>query len=147
MLLAPALAAAQSKPVASPGAFVPQNALSYGTPGSPATAVTPATPLPVGGTVSVEPRREAFQLASGNTASSPATLFGGAYVLTQGCTTYGTVTLRYRGPDGVTMIGMVSKTAADSGGGTVVSFGGGAIVDVSLSGTAGCNVALSRVPQ
>ncbi|WP_343528769.1 hypothetical protein [Sphingomonas sp.] len=91
--------------------------------------------------------REAFQLASGNTASSPATLFGGAYVLTQGCTTYGTVTLRYRGPDGVTMIGMVSKTAADSGGGTVVSFGGGAIVDVSLSGTAGCNVALSRVPQ
>ncbi|WP_343527279.1 hypothetical protein [Sphingomonas sp.] len=141
------MASAQSKPIGAPGAFVPQNALSYGTPGNPATAVTPATPLPVGGTVSVEPRREAFQLASSNTPASPATLFGGAYVLTQGCMTYGTVTLRYRGPDGVTMIGMVSKTAADSGGGTVVSFGGGAIVDVSLSGTAGCNVALSRVPQ
>ncbi len=136
----PGIAAAQTKPVAAPGGFVPQSSLAFGAPGSPATSVTPATPLPVAG------RAEAFRLATANVPSSAATLFGGNYVFTQGCSTYGTVTLRYLGPDGVTMVTTLTRNAADSGGGTMVTVGASAIVDVTLAGTTGCNVTLARIP-
>ncbi len=105
--------------------------------------ITPSAPLPVLTTN----RTETIQLATANTAAAPVTLIGGSYVFTQGCATYGTVTLRYRGPDGATMTAMLSKTAADSGGGTIASFGTGAIVDVTLSGTTGCNATLARIPS
>ncbi len=105
--------------------------------------ITASAPLPV---LTIN-RTETFQLATANTASAPVTLFGGSYVFTQNCTAYGTVTLRYRGPDGATMTAMLSKTAADSSGGTIASFGTGAIVDVSLSGTTGCSATLARIPS
>lgn len=107
------------------------------------TLSTASAPLPV---LTIN-RTEAFQLATANTATAPVTLIGGAYVFTQTCSGYGSVTLRYRGPDGATMTSMLSKTAADTAGGTIASFGNGAIVDVALSGTTGCNVTLARIPS
>lgn len=104
-------------------------------------AIDATNPLPVA------TRVEAFQLATANTAAPPVALVGGSYIWAQGCTGYGSVALRYRGPDGATMVTMVTKTAADSAGGTLVQLGGGAIVDVALSGTTGCSVSLTRVPQ
>lgn len=140
LLIAPAMAHAQSKPVAAPGSFVPQGAIAYGASGAVATPVTPTSPLPV------MTRGESFQLITANASAPAAGLVGGAYVFTQLCTGYGTVTLRYRGPDGATMIALLSKTAADSGGGTILSFGSNAIVDVTVSGTTGCNATLAKMP-
>ncbi|WP_343526758.1 hypothetical protein [Sphingomonas sp.] len=125
----------------APAGFAPMQAPCSVQSDGRCVAVSAATPLPMA------TRVESFQLVSGNVPASPATLTGGTYILTQACTTYGSVTLRYRGPDGATMTAMLSKTASDSAGGSAVSFGGGAVVDIALSGTAGCNVGLSRVPQ
>lgn len=140
LLLAPALACAQSKPIAAPGSFVPQGAVAYGASGAAATPVTPTTPLPV------MTRGESFQLVTANTPAAAVALVGGAYVFSQLCTGYGSIALRYRGPDGATMTTLVSKTAADSAGGTVFSFGTNAIVDAVVSGTTGCNATLARMP-
>lgn len=140
MAAMPMVASAQSKPVAAPGSFVPQGAIAYGASGAVATPVTPTSPLPV------MTRGESFQLITANASAPAAGLVGGAYVFTQLCTSYGTVTLRYRGPDGATMIALVSKTAADSGGGTILSFGSNAIVDATVSGTTGCNATLAKMP-
>ncbi|WP_058733244.1 hypothetical protein [Sphingomonas sanguinis] len=140
-----ARATAQSYPLsASPDGWArPTSPCVY----DPATKLcaptTASAPLPV---LTIN-RAETFQLATANTASAPVTLVGGSYILAQSCTGYGSVSLRYRGPDGAAMVAMVTKTAADSAGGTLVQLGGGAIVDVSLSGTTGCNVSLTRVPQ
>lgn len=135
----PGLAAAQTKPVAAPGAFVPQSALAYGGNGKAATPVTRETPLPVG---TIEP----VTLASANAATAPVALYGGSYVLNQFCTGYGSVTLRYRAADGATMLPLLSRAAADAGGGTPLQFASGQTVDVALSGTTGCFVTLNRIP-
>lgn len=141
----PALSAAQTFPLsASPEGWArPTSPCVY----DPATKLcaptTASAPLPV---LTIN-RAETFQLATANTPSAPVTLVGGSYILAQSCAAYGSVSLRYRGPDGGAMVAMVTKTAADSAGGTLVQLGGGAIVDVSLSGTTGCNVSLTRVPQ
>ncbi len=141
----PATATAQSYPLsASPDGWArPTSPCVY----DPATKLcaptTASAPLPV---LTIN-RTETFQLATANTASAPVTLIGGNYAFTQSCTAYGSIALRYRGPDGATMTTMLSKTAADSGGGTIAAFGTGAIVDVSLSGTTGCNATLARIPS
>ncbi len=133
--------AAQTLPqIEAPTNIIPPSGLAFKAADGKSRIASPTDPLPVA------TRGEAFQLVTANATGPAVTLVGGTYVLTQLCTGYGTVTLRYRGPDGATMVGMLSKTAADSGGGTAVSFGTGAIVDVTLSGTTGCNVALARIP-
>ena len=96
-------------------------------------------PLPVAG------RQEVVALVTANTTAPAATLYGGAYILTQACTAYGSVALRYRAPDGTMMV-LATKIVGDTGGGTVFQFGTSQVVDVLLTGTTGCNVTLSRIP-
>ncbi len=135
-------AAAQNYPqIVAPSNVVPPQGVAFKAADGSTNVASPTTPLPVA------TRVEAFQLATANTAAPPVALVGGSYIWAQGCTGYGSVALRYRGPDGATMVTMVTKTAADSAGGTLVQLGGGAIVDVALSGTTGCSVSLTRVPQ
>lgn len=134
-------AAAQvAKDVRAPGGFAPMQAPCVRLGNGACEPVTATAPMPV------TTRAETFSLAINNLVAPPAALWGGNYVLAQSCTGYGSVTLRYRGSDGVTMVAMVTKMAADTGGGTLVAFGTNAIVDVALSGAAGCNVTLSRIP-
>ncbi|MDQ1229313.1 hypothetical protein [Sphingomonas sp. SORGH_AS_0879] len=141
MLLPPTAVLAQStKPIAAPGASTPQTAIAFGGIGEKAMPVTPATPLPVGGV------REAFQLVSANTPSIPVKLYGGDYILSQLCGTYGTFKLEVLGADGLTWLPLVTKTASDSGSGTGVALGSFAMVRGSVNGTSGCYASLSRVP-
>ncbi len=141
LLAAPALTAAQStKPVAAPGAYTPQSAMSFGAIGEKATPVTLSTPLPVGGV------RETFQMVSANTPVASATVYGGDYILAQTCAGYGTLTLQVRGPDATTWLPLVTKTASDTGSGTGIALGSYAVVRVTVSGTTGCAASLSRVP-
>lgn len=136
--LAGGSAAAQS--VRLPGGFVPGAGVGYGAAGDSWTAVTAATPLPVAA------KAEAFQLVTANVASAPVTVYGGSYVVAQACAGYGTVTVRYRGPDGGAMLPLLTRTAADAAGGTLVSLGTATTIDATVTGTTGCNVSLSRVP-
>lgn len=134
-------ASAQTLPrIAAPGTIVPPSGAAFSAPDGSTNIVSNATPLPVGS------KAETVRLAIANVAGQAATLYGGSYVLSQACASYGTVTLRYLAPDGVTMTALVAKTAADANGGSPVSLGSSAIVDVVLSGTTGCNVSLSRIP-
>ncbi len=103
---------------------------------------TAANPL----AVATNGKQETFALVTANAPATAATTYGGSYVVSQSCATYGTVTVRYRGPDGATMLTMLTKTSADSTGGTLVSLASSAIVDATVSGTTGCNVTLARVP-
>jgi hypothetical protein len=93
------------------------------------------------------PKQEVFALVAANVPSAPATVTGGSYILTQDCSAYGSLTLRYQGPDGATMTALLTKTSTDIGGGTLVSLGSAQVVDVTLSGTTGCNAKLARNPQ
>jgi hypothetical protein len=131
---------AQSYPsIGAPGSLVPLSGQAFTDGAGKTRGVTPSTPLPVAG------KQESFALATANAAAPPSTLYGGTYMMTQGCTAYGQVALRYLAADGSTMTTMLTKTAAETGG-TAVQFGTGAIVDVALSGTTGCNVTLARIP-
>lgn len=127
--------------IQTPGNAVNGSAVGFGPKGGTWTGVTPDTPLPTGS------KQEVFQLASANVAASAVTVYGGDYVLTQSCTGYGSVALRYRGPDGATMLTLITKAATDSSGGTSVRFKSKDVVDVALTGTTACNVHLGRVPQ
>lgn len=98
-----------------------------------------ANPLPVAGKV------ESAVLATANVPAGPVTLYGGLYVLNQTCSSYGTLSLRYRAADGVTMVTLMTKSAADISG-TALQFGSGQVVDVALAGTADCAATLNRVP-
>ena len=91
-------------------------------------------------------RAERLVLVGNNVAVAPVTALGGLYVLNQSCNGYGTVTLRYLGADGITMLPLLTRTASDTGGGTNIYLGAGAVVDINLSGTSGCNANLARVP-
>lgn len=102
-------------------------------------------PLDATGVPTGAGRQEVVQLVANNTAAPAAPMFGGKYIMTQACTAYGSVTLRYRGPDGTTMVALATKTAAEAGG-TTVELGSKQVVDVALTGTTGCNVTLARVP-
>lgn len=103
-------------------------------------AVSTAAPLPTAA------KQETVQLVAGNVAAAPVAVYGGSYVLVQSCTGYGTLSVRFLGPDGLTMMPLTSKTAADSGGGSLLSLGANAVVDATVSGTTGCNALLSRIP-
>mgnify|MGYP001167736498 FL=1 len=94
-------------------------------------------------------KQEAFQLVTANAPAAPATVYGGIYALSQSCASYngGALVLRYRGPDGATMLALHSLNTSDTGGGTLVSLGSGAVVDIALpSGSSACNAILARVP-
>jgi hypothetical protein len=90
--------------------------------------------------------RESFALVVANVPSAQATVYGGDYILSQTCTSYGTLALQVLGPDGATWQTVVSKTASDAGAGTGLSIGSFAKVRVTVTGTAGCNALLARVP-
>ncbi|QPT08571.1 hypothetical protein [Sphingomonas paucimobilis] len=111
------------------------------------TTITPPgfVPLDATGAPTGAGRQEVAQLATSNTASPAVTMFGGTYIMTQACTAYGSVVLRYRGPDGSTMVPLLTKTAGEAGG-TTVQLGSKQVVDVALTSTTGCNVTLARVP-
>lgn len=143
-LLAPGLAAAQSTfetGIPYDNKVVGMVPLQCDATGKNCRALSGANPQVTAG------KQETFALVAANTPSSAATVYGGYYTLTQACTVYGSLTLRYRGPDGSTMLTMFTKTAADSGGGTLLSLAGGQVVDVTLTGTTGCNAQLGRNPQ
>lgn len=91
-------------------------------------------------------RQERVVLAAANKASAPVTLYGGNYVLAHACSTYGQIALRYRDPAG-NMVQLLTKGGPDAGGGTSLQFAAGTVVEVVLTGTAGANVTLSRVPN
>jgi hypothetical protein len=90
--------------------------------------------------------QQSFALVTANVAAPAITAYGGNYILSQTCGTYGTVTLQVRGPDGATYQTVVSKTAADTTGGSIISLASFANVRATLTGTAGCYVQLARVP-
>lgn len=123
-----------------PGSYAPGQALGFGPIGAPWVPVTANTPLPTAG------KQEAYMLISANVPMPPAILYGGQYVVTQQCATYGSVAVRYRGPDGATMQALLTKTAADSQGGSLVLLGSYAVVDATVSGATDCNVQIARVP-
>lgn len=147
-LLAGAVALAYASPTfgqstssaQAPAGFAPMQSPCVVQSDGKCTSVSVVAPLPIAA------RAETFRLAVANVSSPAATLVGGNYVLTQTCSAYGTLTLRYLGPDGTTMTALVLKTASDSSGGTLASLGANAIVDVALAGTTGCNATLSRIP-
>lgn len=106
-------------------------------------ACSAETPIPVGG------KQESTALVVGNVARPAATLYGGSYILTQACSAYvgEGLTVSYRGPDGATFVPLVSKTAADAGGGTELTLGSGAVVRATIAaGTTGCEAQIARVP-
>lgn len=143
LVLVPSATFAQSaKSVAAPAGFAPLQApCSVQSDGSCAP-LGPANPLPV----ATNGKQETYNLVAANAASAPQAVYGGAYVFSQVCTGYGSVTLRYRGPDGSTMLTLISKTSADSAGGALVTLASATVVDAAIAGTTGCNVTLSRVP-
>ena len=101
--------------------------------------VSNAQPLPVG-------VQESFQLAAANTPSAPVTLFGGDYILSQTCSGYGTLALQVLGADATTWSPLVTKSTADTAGGSGLSLGSYSVVRVALTGTTGCYANLARVP-
>lgn len=102
--------------------------------------VSVTQPLPVA------PPQERLALVTANTPADPLMVFGGIYVVSQDCTGYGTLTVRYLGPDGAAMMPLLVRTAGDMAGGTLVTLASGAVVDAVLNGTTGCNASLARVP-
>jgi hypothetical protein len=91
--------------------------------------------------------RESFTLVTANVPSAPVTVFGGNYIFSQTCTTYGTLTLQARKADGTTYKTILTKTADDAGTDTGLSLGSFAVVRVTVAGTAGCSALLARVPS
>lgn len=143
MLSSPALAATSAKSVQAPAGYSPMSNPCVEQADGTCKAVGVASPMPTAA------KQESFDLASANAAGAAVSLFGGSYALSQICTNYnsGLLTLRYRAADGVSFVGLVSRGAADSGGGTLVSLGTNSVVDVTLpAGSTGCYATLSRVP-
>lgn len=102
--------------------------------------------LPTASALAQTALRERVQLITANATTGPVQVYGGTYVVTQSCTTYGTVTVRYRDPAGAMLV-LFTKTTADTGGGTQVTLGSDAVMDATVTGTAGCNVSAARVPS
>ena len=143
LLARPDAAVAQStaSSVAFPAGYAPGSAPCARQADESCVPVTVAAPLPTAG------KQESFALVSGNVPNPPATVHGGTYAVSQGCASYGTTMIRYRGPDGATMMPLLSRTATDANGATLVSLGSNAVIDAIVSGTTGCNVTLARVPN
>ncbi|HEX8420905.1 MAG TPA: hypothetical protein VF638_12940 [Sphingomonas sp.] len=92
-------------------------------------------------------RREAFQLVAANTPSAAVVVFGGDYIISQTCASYGTLNLQVLGPDGATYQTLIAKTSSDTAGGTGLVLGSYSNVRVTVTGTTGCNAILARVPS
>jgi len=116
--------------------------LAFGAEGDDAKVVSSSTPLPVRDP-DADKFTETFALATANTAATPATLYGGTYIVEAVSGAWGTITLRKRGPDGVTMVTAYTFSANGVYGDFKV--GPGAIVDVALTSTTGAYVTISRV--
>lgn len=136
----PALAQSTGGAVQFPGGFAPGMSPCVQQVGGACQPVGAQTPLPVTGV------SEAFNLVAANVPGAQATVSGGHYVVSQSCSAYGTLTLRYRGPDGSTMLPLLSRTTGDSGGGTLLSLAAGTVIDAAVTGTTACNASLVRVP-
>jgi hypothetical protein len=103
---------------------------------SPATSTsTPTTTAP-----------ETYKLITANVAAAPVTVQGGTYLLTQTCSFYGSVSLKVLGPDGVSLLTLVTKILLDTGIGNQVVLGAGSVVSMTVAGATGCNATLARVP-
>lgn len=129
--------------VQAPGGYAPVSAPCVQQRDGSCVPVNSNAPLPVTG------HQEVVQIVSGNVAQAPQAVYGGVYTLMQSCADYGggALALRYRGPDGVAMMPLVARTATDNGGGTLITLGSNAIVDVTLpTGATSCNAMLARVP-
>ncbi|WP_312490777.1 hypothetical protein [Sphingomonas sp.] len=131
---------AMAQQVAAPAGYAPLTAPCSVQADGRCAATSGETPMPVA------TRAERLVLATNNVAAGPLTAVGGLYVLNQGCGAYGAVTLRYLAADGVSMLPLLTRTVSDTNGGTSLYLGAGAVVDISLTGTTGCNVQLARVP-
>lgn len=138
-LSAPGLAQTSLPQIVPPSTIIPPAGVAFVGADGKTYIAAPATPLPVAG------KQESAALVTANAPAAAVTLYGGSYVLNQLCATYGSVALRYRAADGVTMTPLVTKVAADTVA-TVVQFGSGAVVDATVSASTGCNVTLSRIP-
>ncbi len=140
MLLGCPAGTAHAQQVAAPAGYAPLTAPCTAQADGRCAAVSGDAPMPVA------TRAERLVLAGNNVAAAPATAVGGLYILNQSCGGYGSLTLRYLAADGVTMLPLLTRTVSDTGGGTNIYLGAGAMVDISLSGTTGCNAQLARVP-
>lgn len=140
MLLGCSAGTARAQQVAAPAGYAPLTAPCTAQADGRCAAVSGDTPMPVA------TRAERLVLAGNNVAAAPVTALGGLYILNQSCGGYGSLTLRYLAADGVTMLPLLTRTVSDTGGGTNIYLGAGAVVDISLSGTTGCNAQLARVP-
>lgn len=111
----------------------PVSSTTASSPASSSTAPTTTTP-------------ETYKLISANVPSAAVTVQGGTYLLTQTCTLYGSVSLKVLGPDGVSLLTLVTKILLDTGLGNQVVLGAGATVSMTVAGATGCNATLARVP-
>jgi len=134
------LAQTTAASVQAPAGYAPMQATCVKQVDGTCAPVSATAPLPTTGFA------DAFGLVAANVPASAVTVAGGRYVVSQLCSAYGTLTVRYRGPDGATMLTLLSKTAADSGGGTLITLAAGAVIDGTVSGTTACNATLVRVP-
>ncbi|MDY0958866.1 hypothetical protein SOM26_09240 [Sphingomonas sp. CFBP8993] len=127
-----------------PGGYAPGSAPCVRQADGSCVPVGAAAPLPVAG------KQESLILAAANSAAAPQVVYGGAYVFGQACGSYngGTLALRYRGPDGVAMLTLLTRGSSDAAGGAaLVTLGSHAIVDVVLpTGATECAATLARVP-
>jgi len=135
-----ALAQAAASSVQAPAGYAPMQATCVKQLDGTCAPVSATAPLPTTGFA------DSFGLVAANVPASSVTVAGGRYVVSQLCSAYGTLSIRYRGPDGATMLTLLSKTAADSGGGTLVTLAAGAVIDATVSGATACNATLVRVP-
>ena len=127
-----------------PGGYAPGSAPCVRQPDGSCVPVGPAAPLPVAA------KQDSLTLAIANSAAPAQMVYGGTYIFGQACGSYngGTLVLRYRGPDGVSMMPLLSRGSSDAAGGAAsVTLGSQAIVDVVLpTGSTECVATLARVP-
>ncbi|MDB5702011.1 MAG: hypothetical protein JWL66_2210 [Sphingomonadales bacterium] len=126
-----------------PAGYAPGTALCVRQADGSCSTVSTMVPMPV------TTKQESLTLVAANTPSVATAVSGGNYVVSQMCTSYnaGSLAVRYRGPDGATMLPMLTKTASDTTGGMLIALSGNAVVDAVLPlGSVGCNVTLARVP-
>ncbi len=140
----PGAAQTTGSSVQFPGGYAPGSAPCVRQFDGSCVPVGPAAPLPVAA------KQENLTLAVANSAAPAQTVYGGTYIFGQACGSYngGSLALRYRGPDGVTMLTLLTRGNSDAAGGaTSVTLGSQAIVDVVLpSGSTECVATLARVP-
>ncbi|WP_294278299.1 hypothetical protein [uncultured Sphingomonas sp.] len=140
----PGAAQTMGSSVQFPGGYAPGSAPCVRQSDGSCVPVGPAAPLPVAA------KQENLTLAVANSAAPAQTVYGGTYIFGQACGSYngGTLALRYRGPDGVTMLTLLTRGSSDAAGGAAsVTLGSQAIIDVVLpTGSTECVATLARVP-